>query len=264
MNSKGIVSRSQSALQTIGNGVGDFVANATGGPISLAEGSFPAITNLIEINDPVNGSNTYSLQLNSNFFTVTDSSVCNDCTGWVQFVYQNMPNSGVAYGSLWYILLNQTSCPSSAWELYYGNCFLSYYVSVPMQPIAGLSNIRVYGQTANGTDSMTVAVGSTLYTVNQPSVLGDFSSAWQSAEYNIFGVGSYAAVGFNDGVSFSVLTSIANGTTNAPSCSSTSYTGETSALNLTSPCSTNGGTLPSISFTEGNGGGTAAPIAPTP
>src|ERR1700747_546397 len=82
-------------------GNGNDVSAKVGGSISEAVGSFDSVTGVTSETGtgPFTGPNSFSLQLNSNFFI---SSACNgaatpgSCRGWQQFVYANVscPNCG--------------------------------------------------------------------------------------------------------------------------------------------------------------------------
>jgi len=100
---------------TVGNGT-DLAVRASGYSITAAQGSFDNVTGVtsetgttygIGCSNPVsNIPNTFSLQLNTNFF---GTSVCNGvagCRGWQQFIFSN-----AGYVLMQYWLINYISPP---------------------------------------------------------------------------------------------------------------------------------------------------------
>jgi hypothetical protein len=66
----------------------------------------------------------------------------------------------------------------------------------------------------------------------------------------VFGPGGGSEASFNAGASITVLIALTDGLSAAPSCVPDSgTTGETNNLNL-GPCTTSGGSTPSVMFTE--------------
>jgi VCBS repeat protein/FG-GAP repeat protein len=224
---------------TVGNG-NDVSAEVTSGLISEAIGSFDSVTGVTSESGNVNGvpplvPNTFSLQLNTNFFT---TSVCNGaanpsaCVGWQQFVYSN---SGIAFVQYWLIRYNAT-CPAGWFTntTSTGNdCYTngSNGTSVPTQTITNLGNLALTGQAnAGGMDTLIMGVGSTLYSAQNADSILNLAQGWQAAEFNIVGdcCGSQAV--FNSGSTIVVRTSVDNGSPSAPSCLGEGFTGETNNL----------------------------------
>jgi len=240
--------------EIVGNG-NDFSAQANGGLISSATGSFDSVTGVSSESDG-GTNNRFSLQLNTNgnFSSpaCAGAKVPSQCTGWQQFVYSN------GYGGfIQYWLLNYAATCPSGWNTYGSDCWRngSGLVSVPEQPITNLAQLRVTGNaTAGGTDSIVISApagegGSNA--ANEDSVLG-LAKGWQAAEFNVFGDCCGTQANFNGGATIVVRTTVINGTTHAPTCTSNGYTGETNNLTLATPCSTVGGTSPAIVFKESN------------
>jgi hypothetical protein len=240
--------------EIVGNG-NDFSAQANGGLISSATGSFDSVTGVISESDG-GTNNRFSLQLNTNgnFSSpaCSGAKVPSQCTGWQQFVYSN------GYGGfIQYWLLNYAATCPSGWNTYGTDCWRngSGLVSVPEQPITNLAQLRVTGNAnAGGTDSIVISApagegGSNA--ANEDSVLG-LAKGWQAAEFNVFGDCCGTQANFNGGTTIVVRTTVINGTTNAPTCTSNGTTGETNNLTLATPCSTVGGTSPAVVFKESN------------
>ena len=202
---------------TVGNG-NDVSAKVTG-TMSEAVGSFDSVTGVTSETGQVGGSggqvaNTFSLQLNTQFFHNTPA--CNsasnpsNCLGWEQFVYSNdNGSSGVAFIQYWLINYN-TTCPSG-WNTSGGDCWKngSNSVTVPRQAISNLSNLSLTGQanTTGGQDKITMAVGGTLYSAQNPASILYLYQYWQEAEFNIVGDCCSSAANFNSGSTLVVRTS---------------------------------------------------------
>jgi hypothetical protein len=238
---------------TVGDTIDD-TAYATSGLLSSAEGSFLIVSGLTS-------ASSYSMQVNSNPFS---TSACNGaanpaaCSGWQQFVFES---SGSVYMEYW--LINYaTTCPSG-WTPFttYGPIYCWMNSSATGVPGWAISSsfpyISLTGNATGGTDTAIVGLDGNLSAVGQDTVL-NLEQSWSSAEFNIFGDGNGDQVSFNSGSTFVVQTSINNGTTNAPTCGSVSYTAETNNLNLVTPCCPYGGTSPSIQFMESNASGATA------
>jgi hypothetical protein len=80
----------------------------------------------------------------------------------------------------------------------------------------------------------------------------DLGTAWNSAEFNIFGDGGGSQAKFNKGSSITVEIGLRDGSKTAPTCQADDgTTGETNNLTL-GKCSTSGGSVPAVKFTEAN------------
>ena len=233
---------------TVGDG-NDYSA-VVQGLVSSGTGSFPSVTGVKSEKGYGGQANTYSIQLNSQFFT---TPVCNgaatpsSCLGWQQFVYSN---SGVAFMQYW--LINYGSrCPSGGWMAYSGDCYRnSNAVSVPTQPIAQLAHLKLTGTAVSGgTDTFVMTTASEAYSTTGNDSVVDLASAWDAAEFNIVGDGGGSSAKFNKGSKITVLIALKDGSSAAPTCKSDDgTTGETNNLTLGS-CTASGGS-PSVQFTE--------------
>ena len=234
---------------TVGDG-NDYSA-VVGGIIASGVGSFPVVTGVTRETGYNNRANTYSIQMNSQFFT---TPVCNgatdpsSCLGWQQFVYSN---SGVAFMQYW--LINYGSkCPSGGWMAYSGDCYRnSAAVGVPSQVITQLDNLKLTGSAvAGGTDTFVFATASEAYSTTGNDSVVHLASAWNAIEFNVVGDGGGSSAKFNKGSSITVKIAIKDGSTAAPACKANDgTTGETNNLTLGS-CATAGGSTPSVTFKE--------------
>jgi hypothetical protein len=237
---------------TVGDGH-DYAAEVSSGLISKTVGSFPKVTG-VKSEEGVNGANSYSLQLNSNF--MQHNKACNGaqdpskCLAWLQYVYSS--DSTAAFMQYW--LINwDTTCPNG-WNSYSGDCYTnSAAVEVPKAVISKLKTLEVSGSAAKGgLDTLIMYIGTKAYKTTGKDSVVYLSTGWKESEFNIVGDGGGSEADFNSGSSITVESALTNGTTKAPLCASNAgTTGETNNLNLGS-CSGHGGAKPYIKFTESN------------
>lgn len=235
---------------TVGHGV-DFSARTTQS-ISSAVGSFDSVVGITSLTGP-DGDNSYSLQLNTiQFATSVCDSIPNptSCQGFQQFIYSN---SGELFMQLW--LLNFGSdCPTGFFHFdnHPNDCTKnSDSVTVPVQPLANLGQLRLTGTAVSGgLDTITLSTGSTLFSVTTPDSDLNLASNWKFAEFNIFGDCCGSQVNFNAGAAMTVRISVDDGSTNAPTCFPAGFTAESNNLNLVRPCCPFGGVLPAIVFRQ--------------
>ncbi len=235
---------------TVGDG-NDYAAVASS-LVSSGTGSFPRVSGVKSETGYGGQANTYSIQLNSQFFT---TAVCNgaatpsSCLGWQQFVYST--SSGAAFMQYWLIDYGPT-CPAGGWMAYGGDCYRnSSAVSVPALPIAQLANLKLTGSAAaGGTDRFVMTTATQAYSTSGRDSVVDLAAAWNAAEFNVVGDGGGSQAKFNKGAAITVSVALQDGGTAAPACASQSgTTGETNNLTL-GACSAKGGATPAITFTE--------------
>ena len=265
--------RGGSGPNVIGNG-SDVSAEAAGGfTIAEVEGSFDSVTGVTSETGQVNGSggqvaNTFSLQLNTNFFTGTaacnGASVPANCQGWQQFVYSN---AGSAFIQYWLISYN-TTCPNGWNTATIGSntdCWRNgaNSVSVPAQTIANLANLELFGlaNTTGSEDQVVMVVAGKAYSAFNPASMLNLYQFWSEAEFNIVGDCCSSQANFNAGSSLVVRTSVDTGTSSAPSCDGQGFTGETNNLNFASPPGAAKGAFASVVFTESSSGAAGSPCA---
>jgi Abnormal spindle-like microcephaly-assoc'd, ASPM-SPD-2-Hydin len=271
--------------ETVGDGA-DFSAQVTG-TVSEAEGSFDSVSGVTSESSP-DGANSYSLQLNTDFFTTTTCSGSPDpasCLGWEQFVYDT--SAGISYGGfMQYWLINYgpagTSCPSpvganckpnevesDGWCPFSGSGGEVYCVvnavnaaAAPAEPITSLSQLKVTGYAAGASgpdDSIAVSVGSEVYSASGNDYFPDLGGEWQDAEFNVFGDGGGDEATFNSGSTMVVRTSVDSGVTSGPACDETGFTGETNNLILVDTTEVPAKSeFPSLVFTESDASGSVA------
>ena len=252
------------------SGANDFNASVSG-LLTSATGSFPLeVGGANESDNNPNatnpGTNSYSLQMNTNLFA---SPACNtsstfSCQGWEQLVYD--PQLQRAYFE--FSLVNYVGqCPAPFVSNYFANngtiqvCYFnSAYVNVPEVPASNLANVAMLGSTNATTDTLTMVVNGVPYAIPQPSVLG-LANGWNDAEFNVYGEdnGTQASFTSPTALAVQVLTQSAVATTAAPRCPpgpTTNWgTVESNTLNLipgVADCCAFGGSSPGIIFEETN------------
>jgi von Willebrand factor type D domain len=247
-----------------GGGAGaDFSAQKTP-HVSTGEGSFDSVSGVTSESSQ-SGADSYSLQLNTQFFTTTTcntSPAPSTCQGWEQFVYSS---SGSGFIQYWLITYGPggTKCPSgwmpfsftTGGEVY---CYVNAAQAAgpPAEKISSLSQLKLTGSVAGvsgADDSITVAVGNSLYSAPGDNHFPDLGTQWQKAEFNVFGDGGGDQANFNIGSTIVVRTGVDSGTAGAPTCDGEGFTGETNNLTLVStPTGEASSPLASIIFTESN------------
>jgi hypothetical protein len=247
----------------------DILAQAPGGVISTAIGSFDSATGVTSEMGQINATgpqvtNAYTLQLNTNFFTSTAcaGSPNAGCQGWEQFVFENNGTSGFAFIQYWLIHYD-ANCPAGAgWIQFPFNggiyCFKNSAMGapVPNQPItnANLPQLALSGTASAGSDSVTMTAGGVMHAAAGDNAV-NASTGWTQAEFNIFGDAGGGQANFNAGADIVPRTRIIYGGNAAPPCAVGGTTGETNNLSfgLTAPGASAPG--PAVIFRESLAGG---------
>jgi hypothetical protein len=247
----------------VGSTSGDFFAQVQGGAITSAEGAFPVVSGVTSANESL------SLQLNSQPANTgycqpnlqdPGPSYCQD--QWQQFFY----SGGYVFMQYWLIGVNG-ACPSVDWNPINNDGQLDCWINspgkaVPAFSLADLGEVT-FTAVAGSTDSVTLAVGTTLYAASQTSFFGLWNW-WNQAEFNVFGPGGGETVVFDPG-STVLVRELVDGpqASSVPTCGSGSFTGEMNSLSLvpSSCCALEGPA--GIQFTESNAAGSAAFSCPS-
>lgn len=259
----------------------DISAQAPSGHITQAIGHFENVTNVTSESGPIANAgpsiaNTYTLQINTDFFT--GSTACagspnpGGCSGWEQWIFWNTGTSqGSASMQYWLINYN-TTCPAGqSWNqiaLFGGiSCWKNSANAAPMpnQPIANMGNWRFTGTATSAGDSVKLSSGTSVATTNGDNAVAA-STAWTIAEFNIFGYGgdnsgNGGTATFNAGASSDTRTEIIYGDTKAPNCVAQGFTAEKNNLSFgpTAPAATAPG--PAVIFKESIAGGATSNCA---
>ena len=237
------------APDMVGNGI-DFSAGVSG-VLTGASGSFPTVSGVTgETGGGV--ANAYSLQLNSAPF---DSPVCAGsagCQGWEQFIFSN-PGAGAGSAFIQFWILDYfTACPSG-WSSYLNDCYRnSPAVAVPSEPITSLGGLNLAGSVTSSLDQVTMTAGGTMFSASTADSTLGLSADWNAVEFMIGGDGGGSQADFNAGATITVATVTHDGTTNAPTCLTEGFTGETNNLNLVNSAGFTSGASPSIQSRQSN------------
>lgn len=267
-----LVPKRGTGAQTVGNST-DFVAGVTSGLISTADGFFANSSGVTSESGYVNNvppayANSFTLQLNSNYFT--DPPACSGasnpsvCQGWQQFVVAEGDGGSATLFMQYWLLDYGTTCPGG-WTAYEIDCYKnSSATALPAYPASSIPGMELTGEAESGTDTAqftSAAPAEILYAVGADSVLA-LEQHWTQAEFNVFGDAGAGEANFNGDSTFIVQTSVNNGTTNLAQClgpQGAGTTGETNNLTLipaSSPvcCPMSG----AIQFMESNASGVGA------
>jgi hypothetical protein len=238
---------------TVGDG-NDFAA-VSSGIISSSIGRFSSVKGVTTEKDD-GTSNEYSLQLNTQFFSLSPAcalaKVPTNCLAWQQFVFAEQ-GTGVAFMQYWLINYSAT-CPKG-WYTSGDDCYTnSRAVGVPTQTISQLGSLKVSGAaTLGGVDKMVLVTATSSYATSGKDSVVDLAAFWNASEFNIFGDGDGTEATFNAGPTIDVKIGVDDGTTNAPTCTANSgTTAETNNLTLGKNCKAVGGARPSVTFVERN------------
>jgi hypothetical protein len=230
--------------QNVGDGR-DYSINVTPNIISQSIGSFPVAKDVKTVTSEgccgEQGLNSYTFQLNSNFFASKACGTLKNCAGWSQFVYENPPGSqqGALFIQDWLVPIagsGFSSCPpGQGWEFADGGCVQNSPggVNIPNVAISSVGSIIETGVAATSGDSVYMSVGKTEYGMKnvQNDGITDLSAGWQGSEFNIIGNAGGDIADFNSGAKISVNIQAEDGVKTAPSCPANSgTTGETNNL----------------------------------
>ena len=223
-------------------GQNDYAAVASSGLLSMAIGSFPRVA-LDEIPQD------FSLQVNSNFMKTSVCGRNSKCRTWQQFVY----SSRAAEAFMQYWLIDYGSACPAGWHAFKGSCYVnSQAVRIPRFRITALADIALSGSTDGVDDTLVFALGQRAYAVSHRDDMLFLTTAWQQAEFNVFGDCCSNHLQFAPGTSLDVQVEVDDGGTVAPACLGRGgTTGETNNLTL-GACVGSGGRKPRIRFSESN------------
>lgn len=212
--------------------------------MSSSIGAFPLVkdvTSVKTVNGGVPGLNSYTLQMNSNFFTTSSCGSIPQCEGWEQFVFENPPGAG--QGSLfiqdWLVATGPgfNGCPpGNGWEYLRGlGCVQNspFSVNVPNVSVTNLAEVVETGTAASTGDSIFMSVGSTEYGMQnvQGDGITDLSAHWMGSEFNIIGNAGGSTADFNSGAKISISIQADDGVKTKPACPANSgTTGESNNL----------------------------------
>ena len=240
----------------------DYAAQ-TAAPMTEADGSFPSVTCAASPceSGPFDGqgsfSNTYSLQLNTNYNLPATSSCSTasnppSCAGWQQFVYDSyLKEIQVEPALIGYD--NPCTAPFNASDGF-GDCYdeNENAATVPqLTPQQLMSDsVTFSGQVGlvNGTltDTVKMTVSGTSYAATAADSLVNLSGNWKDAQFGLYGDRDSGEAIFNPGTDLKVHLATHSGTTMAPQCVAFNSTGESNNLFLQPTPTLGTGAAPSI------------------
>ena len=249
--------------QAVGNGR-DYSAKVTG-TISSATGSFddvsPKITETGQVDDEGSQvANTFSLQLNSEFFSTSACSGASKpagCLGWQQFVYTTHPNE--VFMQYWLVHYD-TTCPGG-WYTHKSGSIVDCYTNSPASKATGLTasdlaKVKLIGQAVvGGNDRVSLSIGSGQATaVSKSDSVLNLAQVWNTTEFGVFGDGSGGQANFGTKSTLEVQTQLTATSPSAPKCIEEGFTAETNNLDLTSTPALGTEASPTMASEETNQG----------
>jgi hypothetical protein len=258
--------------QNVGNG-NDFTADTNPHLISKAIGEFPKVKGVKSVVSEgccgEQGTNSYTLQLNSYFFTSAACGSIKNCVGWEQFVFENPPGASQAalFIQDWLVGTagSLSGCPpGKGWQFVGIGCVQNspLAVYIPNVAIKDLGQLLETGEAASSGDSVFLAVGGTDYGMKniQGDGITDLAAHWEGAEFNVIGNAGGDVADFNAGSKITVNLQTDTGSKKMPTCPADSgTTGESNNLFFThAPKAPAKLRYPSIEFSmTSTSGGTA-------
>jgi hypothetical protein len=261
----------ESFLQEVGD-ANDYSAEVAG-LITSAIGSIPSVSagaseTGVDPNTRASDANTFSLQLNSEFFPAT-TTICKGhglpslCSGWQQFVYVDSPEENEVFMQYWIIKYNNP-CPSGWWEYSFPMsteiyCYKNSSASTlsgDRLTVSGLAGTTFEGSAnASGNDAvvMTTASGNATAT-GAGSVLG-LGNEWKAAEFGVFGDADGSQATFSARTTITVHTVVKSNSDEPPACVPEGFTGETNNLNLEGTPALSTQPFPTIASRQTNASG---------
>ncbi len=253
------------------NAVGDDndYSARVAGQITQATGSFADVSSNITEKGQYGHSgpqyaNTFSLQLNTQFFATPTCSGASDpssCRGWQQFVYDS--HSNTVYMQYW--LLNYgATCPSK-WASPSSSspdCVRnSKALTLPGGTIAAseLASVRLSGIAVStgvepGYDAAELSHGSQAIGISNSDSVLDLAGRWNTTEFGVFGDGGGGEANFGANTTLEAQTTLLSNSRSAPTCVLGGTTVETNNLDLTSTPAIGTVGLPTMASKQTNGG----------
>jgi hypothetical protein len=223
---------------TVGNGY-DYSAQVAG-TIFQTTGSFANVSSKISEKGQINDSgpklaNTFTLQLNTQFFTTTACSGASDpsdCQGWQQFVYETDNNA--VFMQYW-LLDYAATCPSG-WATYGSDCYTNSPGATNSDSAVtakGLADVKLEGSAFSGSnDAVTLVDGTTATQASNADTKLHLSQSWNTSEFGVFGDAGGGQAVFGKGSNLEAETTLGSSSASAPTCVLEGFTGETNNLNL--------------------------------
>ena len=266
----------RSLAQEVGNG-NDYSAGIPG-LIATAIGSIPSVSAAasetgIDPNTGHSEANTFSLQLNSEFFPATVACKGHGepsrCSGWQQFIYADSPQENEIFMEYWILKYNR-SCPRG-WdpvtlemsaEIYCARDSAASTLPGGRLTVSGLSGTTFEARAdVDGDDEVVMSTASGEATATGAADLLDLGEEWKAAEFGIFGDAEGSQATFSSATTITVHTALKSESDAAPECIPEGFTGETNNLDLDGTPALTAQPLPTIASQQTNASATAASCA---
>jgi hypothetical protein len=244
----------------VGNGYNEFPTAPSGTLIGYSSGLFNSINGFTQEFDTWGYVDYYTLQLNTQKFSISYSS--HPAVAWQQFAFFN-PGSNIGGVFMQYWLLGYYHdwgfCPAAPVPLsgFYqsGN---DCYANSPTtslsasQPASNLIHMSLAGSANFGSsnDEVVLCISGTCWSKSVQDSVFNLANYWQKSEFNVLGYDVSAPTAFfNKGTSITIWDSLETGTGTVitPSCNIGGVTYETNNLTLGNCSVSPSGTL---SFSE--------------
>ncbi len=226
-------------------GDGNDYSAVVAGTLTQATGSFEDVSNAITEKGKVGNSgsekaNTFSLQLNSQFFkgspTCAGAAVPSKCLAWGQFVYEGDAGTNGVFIQYW--LINyKNPCPKGGWMKYGADCYANSALGAwPLSHLTAkqLASVQLTGSAVTGgNDTVSMTVGSKAVAASNTDTKIYLAKSWDTTEWGVFGDGGGGEAFFGKSTTLEAMTSLVGTKKAAPSCDSEGFTGETNNLTLT-------------------------------
>lgn len=181
--------------------------------------------------DSGNGlSNTYSLQLNSQY--ISGAPVCAgakvpaNCKAWQQFTFGNEGAGSNQFGAVtmqYWLVDYVNKCPTG-WHRFYPHCVRNsqtVYLDFP-QPTIDFQYISDLTLTATavagGNDKVVLLTKAKAYTVGAKDSMVDLGQFWNATEFNAFGFSNGSNAMINSGSLIKVRLAVKDSTGTTPTC----------------------------------------------
>jgi hypothetical protein len=264
----------EGAPDTVGNGV-DYSAMVSG-LISKATGSFTGVSPKISEKGQFDGAgsqkaNTFSLQLNSEFFS--GSPACSgasdpaNCLAWQQFIYDT--HSKTVFMQYWLIDYD-TTCPGS-WFTYTAAGQTDCYVNSAASKVSGkaltaksLATLSLSGTaTSGGNDQVDLINGGKATLATGSDAMVDLSAYWNTSEWGVYGDAGGGQANFGKSNTLEAVTTLTATSSSAPTCVKKGFTGETNNLTLTATPALGSESSPTMASkqTDGTAGTASCAVA---
>ncbi|HTY96374.1 MAG TPA: Ig domain-containing protein [Solirubrobacteraceae bacterium] len=234
----------RSLVQEVGNG-NDYSAEVPG-LITSVTGSFPSLSAGATETAPIpppgkeSAANTFSLQLNSNFFSSPACGGRSGCEGWQQFVYADSPTENEVFMQYWLLRYNK-KCPVG-WNqfLFESSSDIYCYRNSGASQLPGgrLTASELTGTSleasadAGGQDAVVLTTPSGTATATGAGEMLSLSDGWKAAEFALVGDCCATQATFSANTTMTVQTVIRSNTEAPPTCVNEGFTGETNNLDL--------------------------------